>query len=171
MASPILSSDALRQLLDKQDQLIAKVTALEKSQRKDFWDKLGASTGLLVALVGGVFSFLYSYHQSQADKITEAHQEKLQEVQTVGTFMPYLVGNDDAAKSIALAEVQSILSAKAAVQIVDELNSARKAAGNATPDPVAVRFLQRVIDNGKTAEEKKLATDVLEKVRGAPPSH
>lgn len=171
MATPTLSSDALRQLLDKQDQLIAKVTALEKSQRKDFWDKLGASTGLLVALVGGVFSFLYSYHQSQADKITEAHQEKLQEVQTVGTFMPYLVGNDDASKSIALAEVQSILSAKAAVQIVDELNSARKASGNAAPDPVAVRFLQHVIDNGKTAEEKKLATDVLEKVRGAPPSH
>lgn len=172
MATPTLSSEeTLRQLLDKQDQLLKKISALEERQGKDFWDKLGASTGLLVALVGGVFSFLYSYHQSKMDTITQSHQEKLQEVQTVGTFMPYLIGNDDAAKSIALAEVQSILSARAAIQIVDELNSAKKATGNATPDPVAVRFLQRVIENGKTPEEKQLATTVLQKVRGEPVSH
>lgn len=172
MATPTLSFDnALKQLLEKQDQLIVKVTALEKSQRKDFWDKLGASTGLLVAIVGGVFSFLYSYHEARQDSITQAHEEKLQQVQTVGTFMPYLVGTDDAARSLALSEVEDILSSRTAIRIVDELNSARKTGGNASPDPVAVRFLQRVVDNGKTAEDKQLAQKVLSRLQGAAPSH
>ncbi len=171
MATPTVSLDGtLKQLVDKQDQLLKRISSLETPKGKDIWDKLGASAGLLVAMVGGVFSFLYSSHQAKLDSITQAHQEKLQEVQTVGTFMPYLVGNDDAAKSIALAEVQSIISSKAAIQIVDELNAARKSGGNAAPDPVAVRFLQRVIENGKTAEEKQFATSVLHKVRGEPPS-
>lgn len=172
MATPSQSLDnTLRQILDKNDELIRKLSALENKQTKDFWDKLGASTGLLVAIVGGVFSFLYSYHQSQLDKMTEAHQQKLQEVQTVGTFMPYLVGNDDAAKSVALDEVRSILSAEAAIQIVAELDAAKKAAGNAVPDPVAVRFLQHVIENGKSEAEKQLATTVLQRVRGSALSH
>lgn len=172
MATPSQSLDnTLRQILDKNDELIKKLSALEKNQTKDFWDKLGACTGLLVAIVGGVFSFLYSYHQSQLDKITETHQQKLQEVQTVGTFMPYLVGNDDAAKSVALDEVRSILSAEAAIQIVAELDGAKKAAGNAAPDPVAVRFLQHVIENGKSDAEKQLATTVLQRVRGSTLTH
>lgn len=172
MATPAQSfDDTLRQVLTKQDELIKKLSALEQKQTKDFWDKLGASTGLLVAIVGGIFSFLYSYHQSRLDKITEAHQQKLQEVQTVGTFMQYLVGNDDAAKSVALDEVRSILSAEAAIQIVEELDAAKKATGNVAPDPVAVRFLQHVMENGKSEAEKQLATTVLQRVRGSALSH
>lgn len=147
--------EALKQLRNQQEQLLQKVTGLEKPQGKDMWDKLGALTGLLVAVVGGIFSFLYSYHQSNLDSITQAHQQKLQEVQTVGTFMPYLVGTDDSARSIAFAEVQSILGSKAAILIVDELNSARKTGTSAGPDPVAVRFLQRVVDNAKALDEDK----------------
>lgn len=172
MATPSQSlDDTLRQLLDSHDELIKRISSLEKKQSKDFWDKLGASTGLLVAIVGGVFSFLYSYHQSQSDKITQAHQQKLQEVQTVGTFMQYLVGSDDAAKSVALDEVRSILSAQAAIQIIEELDGAKKAAGNTTPDPVAVRFLQHVIENGKSEAERQLATTALQRVRGTAISH
>lgn len=168
MATPMPSlDDTLRRLLDQQDQLLRRVAGLEKPQ-KDLWDKLGALSGLLIALVGGMFSYLYSSHQSKLDSINQSHQEKLQEVQTVGTFMPYLVGSDDAAKSVALSEVESILSAKAAIQIVEELNSARKSSGNPTPDPVAVRFLQRVADHGKTDDDKNLARQVLAKVKGDP---
>jgi len=169
MATPTLSLDeTLRRLLDQQDQLLKKVAGLEKPQGKDMWDKLGALSGLLIALVGGLFSFLYSYHQSRLDSINQAHQEKIQEVQTVGTFMPYLVGTDDNAKSIALAEVQSILGAKAAILIVEELNSAKKAGGSTSPDPVSLRFLQRVVENAKTDDDRNLARKVLAKVRGEP---
>lgn len=154
----------LARLLEQQDQLLQKVAEL-KPGAKDKWDKLGALSGLLIALVGGMFSYLYSYHQSRQDEINQNHQEKLQEVQTVGTFMPYLIGNDDAAKSIALAEVQSILSDKAAIQIVDELNSAKKASGNTAPDPVSVRFLQRVVESGKSDADKNFAKQVLSRVK------
>jgi len=166
MATPGLSLDeTLKRLLDQQTQLMAKVSE-SKPQQKDGWDKLGALSGVLIALVGGLFSFLYSYHQSKLDTINQAHQQKIQEVQTVGTFMPYLVGTDDNAKSIALAEVQSILGAKAAILIVDELNSTRKSGGNAVPDPVALRFLQRMIDTAKINEDRELARKVLARVRG-----
>jgi preprotein translocase subunit YajC len=172
MATPSPSfDDTLRRLLDQQVQLLAKVSELKpQQQNKDGWDKLGALSGLLIALVGGMFSFLYSYHQSQQDSTTQAHQQKLQEVQTVGTFMQYLVGNDDAAKSVALDEVRSILSSQAAIQIVEELDAAKKAAGSTTPDPVAVRFLQHVIDNGKSDAERQLATAALQRVRSGAPS-
>ncbi|HEY6971548.1 MAG TPA: hypothetical protein VJA94_20225 [Candidatus Angelobacter sp.] len=168
MATPTLGlDDTLKQLRQQQDELLQKLAELQKPERKDMWDKLGALTGLLVALVGGIFSFLYSYHQSNVDHMTEAHQEKIQEVQTVGTFMPYLVGTDDNARSVALAEVQSILGSKAAILIVDEMNATKKAAGNSSPDTVALRFLQRVADNQKASDEDKdLAKKVLARVRG-----
>ena len=152
--------------------MLQKLAELQKPQRKDMWDKLGALTGLLVALVGGIFSFLYSYHQSNVESVTEAHEQKLQEVQTVGTFMPYLVGADDNARTVALAEVQSILGSKAAILIVDEMNSTKKAAGNSSPDPVALRFLQRVVDNEKAPDaDKDLAKKVLVRVRGDATAH
>jgi hypothetical protein len=158
----------LARLLEQQDQLLQRITELQKPPGKDKWDKLGALSGVLIAIVGGLFSFLYSYHQSRQDEINQAHQAKLQEVQTVGTFMPYLIGNDDAAKGIALAEVQSILSDKAAIQIVDEINSAKKASGNSTLDPVAVRFLQRETESEKaSAADKQMAAQVLSRVREA----
>ena len=157
----------MKQIQEQQRELLRKLGEFEKPQGKDIWDKLGAMTGLLVALVGGIFSFLYSYHQSSMDHLTEAHQQKIQEVQTVGTFMPYLVGTDDNARSVALAEVQSILGSRAAILIVDEMTSAKKAAGNPGPDPVALRFLQRVVENQKTPDdEKDLARKVMARIRG-----
>jgi len=169
MATPTSAlDDTLKRLLDQQSKILEKLS--QEPPKKDTWDKLGALTGVLVALVGGLFSFLYSYHQSKLDSINEAHQEKVQEVQTVGAFMPYLVGTDDNAKSIALAEVQSILGAKAAILIVDELNSNRKSGGNAAPDPVALRFLQKMIDTAKIDEDRDLAKKVLARV-AAPATH
>ena len=172
MATPTIGlDDTLKQLRQQQDELLQKLAELQKPQSKDMWDKLGALTGLLVALVGGIFSFLYSYHQSNLDSLTQAHQQKLQEVQTVGTFMPYLLGADDNARTVALAEVQSILGSKAAILIVDEMNTTKKAAGNSSPDPVATRFLQRVLDNPKAGDDDKdLARKALARV-AAPATH
>lgn len=171
MATPTLISDAnLKQLLDQQDQLLRKVAALEKPPGKDAWDKLGALSGVLIALVGGLFSYLYSYHQSRESDISQSHQTKLEEVQTVGTFMPYLVGNDDAAKSIALSEVENLLDAQTAVLIAEHINSAKTAAGASAPDPVVLRFLQNMAQNGKTQANKDLANKALVKIRADSPA-
>ena len=170
MATPSLIPDAnLRQLLDQQDQILKRVSALEKPA-KDAWDKLGALSGLLIAVVGGLFSFLYSYHQSKQADISQKHQTKLEEVQTVGTFMPYLVGSDDVAKSIALSEVESLVDAPTAVPIAEHINSAKAAAGASGPDPVVLRFLQDLAANGKTQANKDLANQALVKIRGETPA-
>jgi hypothetical protein len=163
-----LQASVLR-LLDQQDQLLKKVAAMEKSEGKDTWDKLGALSGLLIALVGGLFSYLYSSQQSVQSQRTEAHQTKLEEVQTVGTFMPYLVGNDDAAKSIALSEVENLLDAPTAVLIAEHINAAKTATGSGSPDPVVLRFLQNMADHGKTQTHKNLANAALSRIRAAEP--
>jgi hypothetical protein len=166
MATPVMSSDeSLRQILEQQSELLQKVTALQKPD-KDVWDKLGALSGLLIALVGGLFSYLYSYQQSRQSQASENHQTKLEQVQTVGTFMPYLVGSDDTAKSIALSEVENLLDAQTAVLIAEHINSAKVAAGSSGPDPVVLRFLQNMATNGKTQANKDLAYQALVKVRG-----
>lgn len=159
--------ESVSQLLSRQEQLLAKVASLQRPEGKDLWDKLGALSGLLIAIVGGLFSYLYSYHQAQQADISQKHQTKLEEIQTVGTFMPYLVGKDDAAKSIALSEVENLLDAQTAVLIAEHVNSAQTSAGNANPDPVVVRFLQHMAENGKTQVTKSLAAGALARIRAA----
>lgn len=140
---------------EQQQELLQKVADLQKpAASKDKWDKLGALSGVLIAIVGGLFSFLYSYHQSKQDTITQNHQEKLQEIQTVGTFMPYLVGTDDNAKTIALSELRDILSAKNAVVIAERLNSAKAATSAGKPDLAAINFLHEVAGSEKPEEQQ-----------------
>lgn len=148
--------------MEQQQELLRRVADLEKPA-KDKWDKLGALSGVLIAIVGGLFSFLYSSHQSTQDQLTQDHEAKLQEIQTVGTFMPYLVGTDDNAKTIALSELQDILSAKSAVLIAERLNSAKIATNAGKPDLAAINFLQRVAGSEKP-EEQQLAKAALSRV-------
>lgn len=170
MATPTLTPDEnLKRLLDQQDQLLNKVAALEKSQGKDAWDKLGALSGLLIALVGGLFSYLYTTQQSRQSQISQNHQTKLEEVQTVGTFMQYLVGNDEASKSIALSEVENLLDPQTAVLIAEHINSAKVATGS-SPDPAVLRFLQNMATRGKTQSSKDLANAALSRIRVTAPS-
>jgi hypothetical protein len=159
---------SVQQLLDQQDQLLKKVAALEKRDGKDAWDKLGALSGLLIALVGGLFSYLYSSEQSRQSQISENHQAQLERVQTVGTFMPYLVGNDDVARSVALSEVETLLDAPTAVLIAEHINTAKTASGNAAPDPVVLRFLQNMADKATTTQANKdIANKALLRIRAA----
>lgn len=163
--------ESVSRLLDQQDQLLKKIAGLEKPPGKDRWDKLSALSGLAIAIVGGLFSYLYSAQQSHQTQVSDNHQAKIEEVQTVGTFMPYLVGNDQAAKNIALSEVENLLNAQTAVLMAEHINSAKMAAGSPTPDPAVLRFLQHMADNGKTSAVKELANAALTRIRtGEPPA-
>jgi len=161
-----LQASVLR-LIDQQDQLLKQVAELKKAEGKDTWDKLGALSGLLIALVGGYFSYLYSSQQSRQSQISENRQTQLNKVQTVGTFMPYLVGKDDAAKDIALSEVETLIDAETASLIAEHMNSAQTSSGNASGDQAAVRFLQRMANNGKTQASKDAANKALSRIRAA----
>src|ERR1700744_547141 len=89
------------------------VEELRKPRKKDTWDKLSSLTGVTVALVGGLFSFLYNHYQSQREEIAKSNQAELQKIETVSKFMVYLAGNDERARTVALFEVQHILDTKA----------------------------------------------------------
>ena len=150
---------SVMRLMEQQDQLLKKLAALENPEGKDLWDKLGALSGLLIAIVGGLFSYLYSYQQSRQSEIAEQHQATLATVQTVSTFMTYLVGDDDAARSIALSEVENLLDARTVVLLAKHTNRAKAASGN--PNRAVVNFLLHMADHGKTQAHRDLAKAAL----------
>lgn len=168
MSTPGVSLDAnIRQLLDQQNELLNRIAKLEKPQGKDIWDKLGVLSSLLIAVVGGVFSYVYNSQQSRQSKISEAHQARLEEVQTVGTFMPFLVGTDETARSIVLAEVEQLSNQQTAILIAEHVSSATIASGNANGNQGALKFLEDTANNGATPEYKKLASAALAKIHAA----
>jgi hypothetical protein len=167
MATPVTGLDAnIRQLLDQQNELLKRVAALEKPQ-KDIWDKLGALSGLLIALVGGYFSYMYSSQQSRQSLISEGHQTRLEEIQTVGTFTPFLVGTDDTARSIALAEVEQLPNQQTVIAIAEHVSLDKIAKGDPNGEPGALKFLENAANNAATPAFKKMANEALTKIHAA----
>lgn len=140
-------NDKLRELEERHGELARKVEELRRPKEKDLWDKLGSLTGVIVAVIGGLFTLLYNYHQSKLDEAMKTNQAELQKIQLVGTFMPYLSGNDERARSIALFEVQDILNAKAALALAVIVNSAKTAGGGVAPSEGAVEYIHSVAQN------------------------
>jgi hypothetical protein len=150
----------LEEIIAQQTRLMERIAALEKPHEKDVWDKLGTLTGVIVAIVGGLFSFLYSHYQSKQDDTNKQHLAKMQEIQAVGTFMPYLVGKDPDAKVIALFELGGTLGKPAAIIAAKGLNSALAASNDGKLDTSAVTYLQDVASTGNS-QDQKLAANVL----------
>src|SRR5437879_3316891 len=109
--------DLIQQLETIQKELSDKIALLNQARKKDIWDKLGSLGGILVAVIGAVFSYIYQNHQSEQDAILKAQQAHLQQIQTVAPFMSYLTGPDDKARSVALFEVKDLLSPEVAVTL------------------------------------------------------
>lgn len=170
MADEKEDSQALQEILTQQAKLIERVAALEAPHAKDIWDKLGTLTGVIVAIVGGLFSVLYSHYQSKQDETNKQHQAKIQEIQAVGTFMPYLIGRDPNAKFIALSELGDSLGKPAAIVVAKGLNSALAATGDNTADPAVVSYLQNVASTGNT-QDQKLAVSALKDIVPQPCSN
>lgn len=97
----------VRELVDKQKELIA---SLHKGadKKKDFLDKLSSLSislsGILIALVGGFFTYNYNMHQVRISK-----------VQTVADFMPYLSKTDES-KDLAI-EAISVLDTELSTRL------------------------------------------------------
>jgi hypothetical protein len=149
-----------------QKELSAKIAQLNEAKKKDIWDKLGSLGGILVAVIGAVFSYIYQNHQSEQDAILKAQQAHLQQIQTVAPFMSYLTGPDDKARSVALFEVKDLLSPEVAVALAVNLNSAGAASGRTGPDKGVVNFLRQVQNTGNTPGARQLASQALKQVCG-----
>jgi hypothetical protein len=158
-------NDKLQDLEEQHRELAKRVEEMRKPQEKDLWDKLGSLTGVIVAIVGGLFSLLYNYHQSKQDDAIKTNQAELQKIQLVGTFMPYLSGADERARTIALFEVQDILNAKAALALAVNVNSAKNAGGSVAPSDAAVAYIHSVAQTGDPAD-RSAAVQALENICG-----
>jgi len=160
------NADLVERLETLEKSLSAKIAQLNETKKKDIWDKLGSLGGILVALIGAIFSYLYQHHQAEQDAILKAQEAHLQQIQTVAPFMSYLTGSDDKARSVALFEVKDLLSPEVAVALAVNLNSAGTATGRSGPDKGVVNFLRQVQSAGNPPAARELAAQALKQVCG-----
>jgi tetratricopeptide (TPR) repeat protein len=92
--------DLLAEMIDHQNRILEEVRALQKKNKKDFWDVLSAVAPILAAVVialGGTY-FTWTYNQQQL---------KLQQIQTIEKFIPHLLG-DEKSKRAAILAISSL---------------------------------------------------------------
>jgi hypothetical protein len=98
---------SLRELLDKQNELLG---ALEQGTRKDFWDKLslsgGVVAGIAIAVIGGAFT--YSYQQAQL---------RIEELKAAETLTEALASADMTKRDAAIAALIGLGSARTISQV------------------------------------------------------
>jgi hypothetical protein len=83
--------------------------AYSNATRKDVWDKLAALTAvatILVAVVGGLFTYSYNSHQARSDNNYKTEQARISEMTIVSQMLPRL--EDDKSRCGALVVIRSI---------------------------------------------------------------
>lgn len=147
--------------------------------KKDGWDKLTASSavlsfisGLLIATVGGIFTFLYNERQdaqkaSQAvhDTATKEETNKVLELEAVQKLIPMLASKNETAKAAALISIQDLaypeLAAHFAIlfkgqALFQYLQYLQQTAVSGTPggQRTAVQALSTIETSGTDADSK-----------------
>jgi hypothetical protein len=88
-------SDSQQKTLD----LLDKLAGDTKPKPKDGWDKFQIVSsfvaGVLLVIVGGLFTYWYNSRQGEIDKSLKAQQIALQRIDLVSKFMPYLAAGED----------------------------------------------------------------------------
>lgn len=101
---------------NKNEEVINETTNKSLNLReKDIWDKMasfGPITSLLIAMVGGMFTFIYSSNQNQLKKeetkqqaILQQQQNKILEIQAIESLLPYLVSEDTSLQKAAIVSL------------------------------------------------------------------
>lgn len=115
---------------------------------KDFWDKFSTLSAflstLLVAIVGGTFTYIFNQREA-------AHQRNIQETQTVAQLMPFLTSKDQGTKKAAFIAVKVLQDTQLMVNLAASDPSA----------PGARDALREVVSTSANASDRKLAADLL----------
>jgi hypothetical protein len=112
----------------RDDSLAGRVAEIERTvanlsptPSKDIWDKLSAMSGLVsgivVALIGGYFTYVYNSRSAMQDAQAKEQQARLQELQTVAQLMPYLTSRDENAQKYAITAINVLGSTKIATEL------------------------------------------------------
>jgi Ankyrin repeat len=85
------------------------VAVHNKASKKDVWDKLSALSAvatILVAAIGGWFTYTYNSHQSAAEGNIKAEQNRVSQMDIVSKMLPQL--QDDRSRCGALLIIRSV---------------------------------------------------------------
>jgi hypothetical protein len=149
------TNDSLAARLDSVEQTVSDV-AKRLPKQKDLWDKLSSLSGLAVAMVGGIFTLFYNIHTADREAQSKKDQIKLQELQAVVQFMPYLSGKDENAKKFALTAINSL----ADTEIVAKL-------ALADPKSEGVKDgLRSIAANAENPKDRQVAEATLNRICG-----
>jgi hypothetical protein len=169
---PIGDGAGTQQQLEGVVKSLHELTETLKKERadrvKDTWDKFNALspfvTGLIVAIVGGVFTLseghrnelLKRQERADADRqaaqetLTKEHQARVLELQTIAQFMPYLTSKNEDSKEAAITAIKALSSASLAI----ELASLNKSPGT-------VRAVRQIATQSTNESDRKLAQAAL----------
>lgn len=137
--------ETLERLELQQRAIIEQLSGSKKeSQKRDFWDKLGAISPIISGVAIALSALLCTYQYNQ-------EQIKLQEAQTVEKFIPHLMGNDTSKRMAILAMktlVNTDLAAKYAAMF---------------PSEGTLSALKTIAKNGST-QDKKIVSKTYEQI-------
>jgi hypothetical protein len=145
-------------------------------QGKDKWDKMSASSailsfisGILIAAVGGYFTYSYNQRQidlnrtqAQHDAATKDEANKVLELEAIQKLIPTLTAADEKGKAAALIAIQDLahpeLAAHLAVLFKGQgaVQYLQQAASSTNPNAkqLAVQALSTIAGNGKDADSQ-----------------
>jgi hypothetical protein len=149
-------------------ELIETLKKRESDKPKDTWDKFNAVspfvTGLIVAIVGGLFALSEGHRndlmkqqervdadrQASQDALTKEHQARVLELQTIAQFMPYLTSKNENSKEAAITAIKALSSASLAIELA-RLNKS----------PGTVRAVRQIATQSTNESDRKLAQAAL----------
>jgi hypothetical protein len=131
--TPVESAEMMATQTSEVEQLRRDITSLRKdledvrrqaaTKKKDSWDKVsavsGLTSGILVALIGGLFTYYYNKQQRRTQEASEKRQQRidaiqhkrelaLSEIQTLEKFLPLLKSNDEREKEAGLLAIGAL---------------------------------------------------------------
>jgi hypothetical protein len=139
-------------------------------RKKDIWDRLTPVSTFISSVILGVVGlwFTHSYnerqatiqeHESQQEQENKKHQARILEMQAVEKFMPYLTGEDEERKRVALLVITELASPGFATQFA-KLN----------PSQGAQEATDRIMAAAVSPVQARPASDVSSKAAQAAPA-
>lgn len=130
---------------------------------KDFWDKLSASSGLisglLVALIGALATFVYRERQLASEEARASREAAVMESQLLASLIPHLKSNDVKEKETALLAIAALGDADLSIRLADIYRD-EAAIG-------ALSKLANATDEDTASRAKHMLDEVLARLTGS----
>ncbi len=97
---------------DALTQRIAKIEKKLAEKEKDIWDKIssvsGLASGVLIALIGALATYVYNERQRQLQRARDEREISVSQAQTIQSFIPHLTSENPTEVRAALLAVEAM---------------------------------------------------------------